>query len=183
MSRFRMMFVSGVIGLLVAAHLFCAWRQQDYWPFAAYPMFAGVNKPEPFTSEELRGVTLDGREVPVTTRQIGVLHLNRVRPSLVRIYNYSTRKNSPDPQAAVKALDGLLDYYALRRERKEHEGPPLAGMKYYRLRWEFDWWAKNRDTPQRSVLFQSSGLGPASTAPSTQPATATAPAAESVVMR
>ena len=30
----------------------------------------------------------------------------------------------------------------------------LVGMKFYQLRWDFDWWAKNRDAPQRTVLFE-----------------------------
>ncbi len=182
MSRFRMVFVSGVLCAIVAGHLFDAWRQQDHWPFAAYPMFAGVNRPGPFTSEELWGVTTDGREVRVTNNQIGVLHLNRVRPSLMRIYVYSRRPNSPNPRGPEIALDGLLDYYEARRQRKQHNGPPLVAMRYYRLKWEFDWWARNRDAPQRTVLVRTSGDAPATTRPTSQPSSAPATPVQVKVM-
>lgn len=162
MSRFRMLFVSGVLVFIVAGHLVDAWMGRDHWPFAAYPMFAGINKPDPFTSEELRGVTPDGREIAITSDMIGVMHLNRVRPSLVRIYNHSRRTGSPEPRGAEKALDALLDTYEARRQRGEHGGPPLRGMRFYRLKWEFMWRAENAATPERAILFQTTAkAGPA----------------------
>ncbi|MGB7157711.1 MAG: hypothetical protein WBD40_06570, partial [Tepidisphaeraceae bacterium] len=170
MSRFRMLLVSGLVLFIVAGHLFDAWRQHDHWPFACYPMFARINKPEPFTSEELWGVTADGTEIPITSKMTGIMGTNRVRPSLMRLYILSNRRNSSDPQAAGKALVGLLNDYEKRRERKEHEGPPLRGMKFYQLRWEFDWYAANRETPQRTVLFGTPGTS-ATTKPTTRPAT------------
>ena len=51
MSQFRMSLVTGLVLVIVARHLFDAWKQKDHWPFAAYPMFARVNKPDAFTSE------------------------------------------------------------------------------------------------------------------------------------
>ena len=152
MSRFRTMMVSGLVFVIVAGHLFDAWRQQDHWPFAAYPMFARVNKPEPFTSEELWGVTPDGREVPITSEMTGIMGTNRIRPSLMRLYLLGQRfKNPRVPQ---DALSGLLKDYEVRRQREGRDWPQLVGMKFYQLRWDFDWWAKNRDTPQRTVLFE-----------------------------
>ena len=168
MSRFRMWFISGVLLFIVAGHLFDAWKRRDHWPFAAYPMFAGVNRATPITSEQLVGVTADGREIPVTSQMIGVLHMNRVRPSLVRIHNLSREPDSDDPRGAEKALDGLLEMYEARRTRGEHAGPPLVGMRFYRLRWEFMWRAENAATPEKSLLFQSTD------APATAPATAPA---------
>ena len=152
MSRFRMMLVSGLVVVLVAGHLFDAWRQQDHWPFVAYPMFARVNKPEPFTSEELWGVTPDGREVPITSEMTGIMGTNRIRPSLMRLYLTSQRAKKPE--IAHDALRGLLNDYEVRRQREQRDWPQLVGMKFYQLRWEFDWWAKNRDTPERTVLFE-----------------------------
>ena len=152
MSRFRMMLVSGLVLVIVAGHLFDAWRQQDHWPFAAYPMFARVNKPEPFTSEELWGVTPDGREIPITSEMTGIMGTNRIRPSLMRLYLYGQR--TKNPKVPQDALLGLLKDYELRRQRKEHDGPELSGMKFYQLKWDFMWHAENRDTPQRTVLFE-----------------------------
>jgi hypothetical protein len=152
MSRSRKLLVLAFVALIVGGHLFDAWKQRDHWPFAAYPMFARVNKAEPFTSEELWGVTPDGREIPITSKMTGIMGTNRIRPSLMRLYLASQRANKPE--VAEGALRGLLDDYESRRQRKEHDGPQLAGMKFYQLRWDFDWWAKNRDTPQRTVLFE-----------------------------
>jgi len=152
MSRFRMMLVSGLAAVIVAGHLFDAWRQQDHWPFAAYPMFARVNKPEPFTSEELWGVTPDGREIPITSEMTGIMGTNRIRPSLMRLYLHGQR--TKNPKVPQDALFGLLKDYELRRQRKEHDGPELSGMKFYHLKWDFMWRAENRDTPQRTVLFE-----------------------------
>ena len=155
MSRARMALVSALVAVIVGGHLVDAAMQKDHWPFAAYPMFSGLNKPAPFTSEELWGVTTDGREIPITSDMTGVLRMNRVRPSLFRLYLRSNRKNSPEPKAAENAMLGLLEDYELRRQRGEHDGPELAQLKFYQLRWEFDWWAKNRHTPQRKVLVET----------------------------
>ncbi len=154
MSRFRMFLVSGLVLAIVGGHLVDAWMQRDHWPFAAYPMFARLNTPDAFTSEELWGVTTDGREIPITSAMTGVMGTNRIRPSLFRLYLSSNRENSRDPKGAEKALLGLLKDYEDRRQRGEHDGPALSGMKFYQLKWEFDWWAKNRDTPQRTVLVE-----------------------------
>ena len=155
MSRSRMLLVSTVLCFIIAGHLFDAWRQRDHWPFAAYPMFARVNKPEPFTSEELWGVTGDGQEIPITSRMTGVMGTGRVRPALMRLYLIGQRSDRAGPELAENALAGLLNDYERRRALREHDGPPLLGMKFYQLRWEFDWWAKNRDTPARSVLIET----------------------------
>ena len=152
MSRFRKLLVTAFVAVFVAGHLFDAWKQKDHWPFAAYPMFARVNKPEPFTSEELWGITADGREVPITSKMTGIMGTNRIRPSLFRLYREGQRKN--DPSIPQDALRGLMADYEVRRQRKEHDGPQLSGMKFYQLTWDFDWWAKNRDNPQRTVLFE-----------------------------
>jgi len=169
MSRFRMLFVSAFACAIVAGHLFDAWRQDDHWPFAAYPMFARVNKPEPFTSEEIWGVTPDGREVPVSSEMTGVMGINRVRPSMMRLYLYSKRAHSPHPDAAENALAGLLNDYEKRRQGGHADDwPQLSGMKYVQLRWDFDWWAKNRDNPQRTVLVET-GTPAATTQPAPAP--------------
>lgn len=154
MSRFRIWLVSALVLFIVAGHLVDAWKQSEHWPFSCYPMFAGVNRPDSFTSEELRGVMPDGREIPITSAMMGIMGTNRIRPSLFRLYNQRNRKNGPGLAAAESALHGLLNDYEARRSRREHDGPALSGMKFYQLRWDFDWWAKNRDTPQRSVLFE-----------------------------
>jgi hypothetical protein len=152
MSRSRKLLVTAFVAAFVVGHLFDAWKQKDHWPFAAYPMFARVNKPEPFTSEELWGVTADGREIPITSKMTGIMGTNRIRPSLFRLYREGQRAN--DPSIAQDALRGLMADYEVRRQRKEHDGPQLSGMKFYQLKWDFDWWAKNRDNPQRTVLFE-----------------------------
>ncbi len=113
-------------------------------------MFARMNKAEPFTSEELWGVTPDGAEIPITSQMTGIMGINRVRPSLMRLYLAGQRTKNAKP--VQDALVGLLADYEQRRQKKEHDGPPLSGMKFYQLRWEYDRWAKNRDTPQRTVL-------------------------------
>ena len=81
MSRIRIGFLSAFLCAIVAGHLVDAWKQQDHWPFACYPMFARMNKAEPFTSEELWGVTPDGAEIPITSQMTGIMGINRVRPA------------------------------------------------------------------------------------------------------
>jgi hypothetical protein len=155
MSRFRMVFVSGFVMFLVAGHAFDAWRQSDHWPFAAYPMFASVNKPQPFTSEVLVGVTRDGAEAPVTRALTSVMGINRIRPALVRKYQADMRRGLTDSPQAQAAMAELLAWYKVRRDRRADEDPPmpdLAGLRLYRLRWDFDWRAANRDAPQRTLL-------------------------------
>ncbi len=152
MSRFRIMVVSTFLCVIVLGHLVDAWKQQDHWPFACYPMFARLNKAEPFTSESLWGVTLDGREIPLTSEMTGIMGVNRIRPSLMRLYLQGQRMENPAPVRG--ALLGLLTDYETRREKKQHDGPPLAALRFYQLRWEYDRWARNRDTPQRTVLVQ-----------------------------
>lgn len=147
-----MLLVSGLVFSIVAGHLVDAWLHRDHWPFSAYPMFAGINRPEPFTSEALWGVTPDGREILITSRMTGIMGTNRVRPSLFRLYLHGRRTNNPE--LTKNALLGLMADYEIRRRRNEHNGPALSGMKFYQMKWEFDWWARNRDAPQRTVLFE-----------------------------
>jgi hypothetical protein len=166
-----MLLVSAVVCAIVAGHLFDAWRQDDHWPFAAYPMFARVNKPEPFTSEQIWGVKPNGSEVLVSSEMTGVMGINRVRPSLMGLYLYSKRPKSPHPEAAERALNALLKDYEKRRQHGQTRWPRLIGMKFVQLRWEFDWWAKNRDNPQRTVLVETRLPATQPTAPATAPST------------
>ena len=55
----------------------------------------------------------------------------------------------------AEALRDLLRRYEERRRAGQHDGPPLRGLRLYRLQWQLDLWGRNRDQPnQRDLLFE-----------------------------
>jgi hypothetical protein len=54
-------------------------------------------------------------------------------------------------------LQDCLKRYEALRSAGRHHGPPLQGMRLYRVDWKLDPWARNLDSPdQKKLLFEIS---------------------------
>jgi len=58
-----------------------------------------------------------------------------------------------DERGIAEALGNLLGRYETRRRTGGHEGPPLAGLRLYRMTWRIDPRAANRDRPLSRELL------------------------------
>jgi hypothetical protein len=58
-------------------------------------------------------------------------------------------------QRARQALAATLWEYESRRAAGKHQGPPLVGLRFYRLTWAwtFDPRQRDRQSPQRELVF------------------------------
>ncbi|HTE05177.1 MAG TPA: hypothetical protein VK824_03195, partial [Planctomycetota bacterium] len=70
-------------------------------------------------------------------------------------------RDRPDGDRLLdKALCELLRQYTSMRRRGEEDGPPLAGLRLYSLRWERDPRAGNVDRPSGRVLLAEALAAP-----------------------
>ena len=58
-----------------------------------------------------------------------------------------------DERGIAEALEDLLGRYETRRRAGGHQGPPLAGLRLYRMTWGIDPRAANRDRPLSRELL------------------------------
>jgi hypothetical protein len=150
MARRRLILVHSVIAVLVLGSGFDIVTGREHWPFSPYPMFAGVRSRQ-FSRWVIFGVIgkegskeISIQELPYRDHPIDV---SRLQLFLVRV------RNKRDGRQLME--DAMTDYlvrYEKRRKAGEHPGPPLHGMRLYRLDWRLDAWARNRDTPERKML-------------------------------
>jgi hypothetical protein len=56
-------------------------------------------------------------------------------------------------QLLAEALEDCLRRYAALRAAARHSGPPLEGMRLYRVYWKLDPWALNLNAPDHKQLL------------------------------
>lgn len=156
MSKRRVLTAYAVIALVSVGSLFCIAAPAERWPFSAYRMYADVKREPRLELLRLFGVT--GGDNPV---EIPLLAFQYIQPFDQSRQRLVFTKISKDPQRQdllpEALLDCLLRYESLRQDGR-HSGPPLQGVRLYRLSWELDPWARNVDQPNRKELLQEATL-------------------------
>lgn len=124
----------------------------EMWPFLDYRMYADSKQTAEVDWLELVGRTPDG----VTLRLDDETYIVPFAYSelLRSLYSLDVLGES-DPTPARRALAGLLDAYETQRRFGEHDGPPLARVEVYRVRWTARPGAANYDSPDSRTLLQS----------------------------
>jgi hypothetical protein len=153
-ARPRVLLVYGVITLITIGSLFDIVTGREHWPFSPYPMYATVTRERSLTVLRLYGVTKEApaREMPlVALRYIQPFTSARLEGALRTI---KARRGRQPLKAALS--DCLRRYEKLRRAGR-HEGPPLQGIRLYRVYWKLDPWARNVDCPNRKELILEAG--------------------------
>jgi hypothetical protein len=142
-----------MIAAVIGGHLLAILSGRECWPFSNYPMYSGRARDYTLSMLRLFGVADEEapREVPLLTGEyLWPFDSSRLRAVLGRL------DSEADREARLGgALSDVLRRYEARRVESRHDGPPLRGIRLYRLSWRLDAWARNRDRPDpRALLFE-----------------------------
>jgi hypothetical protein len=146
-SKSRLFVVYGLGAIIVGGALSDLVRDTEHWPFSQYPMFSQTEVTRTFSMLRLYGILEQSPsvEVPLDSNlYLEPFDNSRLPPAL----EHAARVNRLDEAV----MNCLTRYEALRREGR-HNGPPLAGMRLYRLTWTLDPSASNVDQPDRKELL------------------------------
>jgi hypothetical protein len=185
----RRWLVYVILAVIVVPHLYEVAVQKEHWPFSPYQMWSKPSVGWDVKREMLRGVTADGREVPLTPK-----HLYPIPYQMVVVNMQHASKAVSDMESATaesaklaakgdaagaaeftktaerkkadadRIVGGLLEHYTQRLEKKQHDGPPLMGIRLYQVTWGMDLnnVEASRANPKSTVMLYQ---GPAKAEP------------------
>jgi hypothetical protein len=151
MSKFRIVLLSTVSGLLIVGSLFSILFDREYWPFSPYPMFSGVVREVSSSGPTLQlyGVT---QEEPHDEILIPMYRdTNYIRPFDQAQFTTALRRmeSEHNSKKSSRLLNrGLLDTlkrYEEFRLAGYHDGPPLQALRLYRVKGQPDTRIENVD--------------------------------------
>ena len=150
-SRGRWILVNGFIACVVGLQFLEVARQGEHWPYAQYAMYASEHGGS-ITWYRVYGVTASG-EFPLD-REV------YYPPFDVWRLSYAFAPRPPRRDLIVPPTTDLLRevgrLYERARVDGRHVGPPLTGLRAYRLTWELDRNLTKRDRPGRQLLGEVS---------------------------
>lgn len=155
MSRLRLLLIHAAIAVVVLGHLRSLITDTEDWPFSRYPMYS-YPPPKELIAYRVVGV-VGGRSAVEAEREVPLTNPRYFRPlSYLAVGATLSRLDQRLDREA--ALDGAIlqlaaRYEALRRAGR-HDGPPLTGMRLYKLSWSVQPDAGNGDTPDRRELVR-----------------------------
>lgn len=149
MTAVRRRLVHLLIAAVVAPSAYDALVFREHWPFSHYPMYATVHGPY-FDRFRLFGVTAEG-EVPLDANEhFAPFDDSRLSTVLLRMASHPRRR-----ELLAAATHALLARYRDLSELGSHDGPPLEGLRLYRLVWRLDPALSNLDAPDQRQLLLS----------------------------
>jgi len=151
MSKLRMLLLHAVIALLISGSLYDIVTFGEHWPFSSYRMYSNLQRERSLSSVRLFGVTKEEphREIPLLAFQhIQPFNQSRLAVALRRLNLKPQRQQLLD-----EALRDCLTRYETLRRVGRHDGPPLQGIRLYRLQWQLDPRARNVDQPDHRELL------------------------------
>lgn len=147
MSRGRRRLVHLLLAVVAAGSAYDILVFREHWPFSHNPMYATVQGPT-FERFRLFGVTAEG-EVPLAADEhFAPFDDPRLSTMLLRIAAHPRAR-----EALPIASDALLERYRTLAAQGAHDGPPLRGLRLYRLVWRLDPTLANLDRPERRQLL------------------------------
>lgn len=149
MSKQRVLLVNAFIVFLVANSLFDIALDEQHWPFAQYDMYSDVERSYSVSKLVLFGVEQEPpyHEIPLRGSYIQPFDQARLNAAFRRINSKEKREHLLNEAL----LDSLTRYEQLRLAGR-HNGPPLQGVRLYKMRWRLDNQAENVDRPDRWEL-------------------------------
>jgi hypothetical protein len=151
MSTRRLLLVHSVLALLVGGSLYALVTGREYWPFSPYAMYSEAERARSLSRLWLFGVSASAPHEEISlhaSKYIRPFYKSRLIPALERIARDPRRETG-----LREALQDCLRRYEKLRLAGRHEGPPLRGVRLYRMQWELDPWARNVDEPSRRTLI------------------------------
>ena len=164
MTQSRVIFLSTVSFLLILGSLFSIIFDEEYWPFSPYPMFSGVAEEASSVSTlQLYGVT---QEEPLDEILIPMdRDLNYIKPFDRSQFTTALKRmqSEHNPKKSSRLLnEGLLDSLKRYEESRldgRHDGPPLQGLRLYRVKGYPEAGVENVDRPHDRKLIAEAERG------------------------
>jgi hypothetical protein len=147
----RLLVIYIVLGVIVGGSLFCIATETERWPFSSYPMYSKIQQTYSLTQFRLYGVMRDegAKEFPlVEYRYTQPFDNARIDASFARLYAHPAQE-----QLLKEALRDFHSRYEALREQGRHSGPPLRGLRLYKVVWTLDPLARNVNDPDRRELL------------------------------
>lgn len=138
MKKSRVILLSTVSFLLIMGSLLSLILDKEYWPFSPYPMFSGVKGDASYVSTTLQlyGVTQEEPHdeiiIPMEGKYIQPFHGAVFMTALKRMESEHNPKRSS--RLLNKGLLDTLERYEKHRLAGDHNGPPLQGLRLYRVK-------------------------------------------------
>ncbi len=149
MTRSRRLLANLLVLGIVAGSAAAIATGRELWPFSPYPMFSGVHRETTVARHWIYGVLPDGREVPLSDRRF----FHPLRPAQLEAAFARL-----GPAERREGLDDILSRYEARRAAGRHGGPRVTGLRLYRMTFELEADAGNRDRPlARELLAEAPG--------------------------
>jgi hypothetical protein len=128
----------------------------EHWPFSFYSMYSSAQT-NTMSWMRVYGVTESGDEIflqpDIYLRPFDIVRLPYGFEDVVLL-----RENAD--QSAKKALANCLELYERNRRNGLHHGPPLKGLRLYKVEWKLQPDAANKNVPDTRELLNAypSGL-------------------------
>jgi len=158
MTRVRTWLAHTVIAVVAGGGLLAIAADAERWPFSPYPMYSWL-RPASYSTPVLFGVTAEAPEREVALFAKAYLHPFNAA-GLRDSFSIQLRRNAARPEAARQALLDCLRRYERRRRAGLHDGPPLRGMRLYRLTWALLPRASNFERPEGKEFLLEAGRPP-----------------------
>ncbi len=144
MSRSRRLLANLLVLGIVAGTAAAIATGRELWPFSPYPMFSTVRRGPTVARPWLYGVLSDGTEAPLADRAaFHPFRLSQLESAFDRL----------GPADLREGLEDMLSRYEARRRSGRHSGPPVAGLRVYRMTFELEADGGNRDRPLARELL------------------------------
>ena len=147
-SRTRIIVVHYLLGFLILGSALSFATGFEIWPFTPYRMYATLRTSDTVSQYWLYGITRDdGAEFPLWEARYTV-------PVGGIIGEYISK-----PQEAGPALQAIAEHYEELRRAGRHDGPPLRGIRFYRVDWDLQPDVGNAAQPDRRELLAEWAAG------------------------
>jgi hypothetical protein len=147
LSAGRWVAVNTFIACVVGLQFLEVARQGEHWPYAQYAMYASEQGGD-MTWYRVYGVTPAG-EFPLDRDEY-------FPPFDPQRLSYAFAARPPRRDLVVPPTPDLLRVvgrlYERARAAGRHAGPPLTGLRAYKLTWQLDRTLANRDRPGQVLL-------------------------------
>ena len=153
MTRTRLVVVHAAIALVLGGHALTMALDPsaEAWPFSQYPMYSRRSAVFPRLGQRrLFAIAADdpAREFPlVDAAFLAPLDVEYISAGFTRILGVG------DDARLRDALANCTHRYEVRRRAGLHRGPPIAGVRLYRLLWHVEADRANVDRPDTMRLL------------------------------
>jgi predicted membrane protein len=147
MRTHRLLMVYALCAAILGGSLISWVRDKEYWPFSPYPMFSILYPQRRFTTLRLYGVT-QGQppsEFPLDRNEYLQPFDNSRLPAALAI--------ALDENQLTPVMEDCLKRYEALRVSGIHHGPPIQGLRLYRVSWNLSLQADNVENPDHKELL------------------------------